>query len=68
MNVKVRDLMRARVVTVQPHHSVGHVRDLLKRNRIHAVPVVDGEGRLVGIVSTTDLVAGTKDGPRRARS
>jgi CBS domain-containing protein len=61
VNVKVRDLMRARVVTAQPHHTVDHVRGLLERNRIHAVPIVDGEGRLLGIVSSTDLVAGTKD-------
>ena len=62
MNVKIRDLMRARVVTAQPHHTVEHVRGLLARNRIHAVPVVDGEGGLVGIVSSSDLVAGVKDG------
>jgi CBS domain-containing protein len=54
--------MRARVVTAQPHHTVGHVRGLLQRNRIHGVPVVDGGGRLVGIVSSTDLVAGIRDG------
>ena len=62
MNVKIRDLMSARVVTAQPHHTVEHVRGLLARNRIHAVPVVDGEGGLLGIVSSSDLVAGVKDG------
>jgi CBS domain-containing protein len=54
--------MRAQVVTTQPHHTVEHVRGLLERNRIHAVPVVDSAGRLVGIISSSDLVAGTKDG------
>lgn len=62
MNVKVRDLMHAQVVTVQPHHSVDHVRSLLERHRIHAVPVVDAEGRAVGIVSSSDLVRGAKEG------
>lgn len=62
MNVKVQELMRPQVVTVQPHHTVGHVRDLLATHRIHAVPVVDSEGALVGIVSSTDLVADAKDG------
>lgn len=62
MNVKVRDLMHAQVVTAQPHHTVEHVRGLLERNRIHAVPVVDSERRLVGIVSSSDLVASRKDG------
>lgn len=62
MNVKVRDLMRKQVVTAQPHHTVEHVRGLLGRSRIHAVPVVDTEGGLVGIVSTTDLLAVEKGG------
>lgn len=62
MNVKVKDLMREQVVTAQPHHTVEHVRALMERSRIHAVPVVGADGELVGIVSTTDLVAGVKDG------
>lgn len=62
MNVKVKDLMRAQVVTAQPHHTVEHVRGLIERNKIHAVPIVDAEGRPVGIVSLTDLVAGAKEG------
>ena len=62
MNVRIRDLMRAQVVTAQPHHTVQRVRGLLARNRIHAVPVVDSEGGLVGIVSSSDLIAGVKDG------
>lgn len=62
MNVKVKDLMREQVVTAQPHHTVAHVRALLERNHIHAVPVVDGDGRPVGIVSTSDLLGDAKDG------
>lgn len=61
MNVEVKDLVRAQVVTAQPHHAVAHVRGLLERNETHAVPIVDAEGRPVGIVSVTDLVAGVED-------
>ncbi len=62
MNVKVKDLMKAQVVTAQPHHTVEHVRGLLKRNHIHAVPVVGPDGELLGIVSATDLLTAAKDG------
>lgn len=62
MNVKVKDLMHEQVVTAQPHQTIAHVRDVLERNRIHAVPVVDGEGRPVGIVSSSDLLGDPKDG------
>jgi CBS domain-containing protein len=62
VNVKVSDLMRAQVVTAQPHQTVEHVRGLLERHRIHAVPVVDTEGRPVGIVSSSDLLGEVKGG------
>jgi CBS domain-containing protein len=62
VNVKVGDLMRAQVVTVQPHQTVDQARALLERHHIHAVPVVDTEGRPVGIVSTSDLLGDAKGG------
>lgn len=60
MNVKVNDLMRQQVVTAQPHHTADHIRTLLERNHIHAVPIVDSEDHPVGIVSATDLVGDVK--------
>ncbi len=54
MNVKVKDLMQEQVVTAQRHHTVEHVRGLLERNRIHAVPVV-------GVLSAFDLLALVED-------
>jgi len=62
VNVKVADLMRGEVVTARPHHSVEHVRGLLTRNRVSALPVVGDEGEAVGIISSTDLVAERKKG------
>lgn len=57
MNAKVEDLMQSRVVTAQPHHTVEHVSGLLKRNKITAVPIVDGEDHAVGIISAKDVLA-----------
>jgi len=62
MNVKVNDLMTEAVVTTEPHVSVERVRRILERNKIGAIPVVDGEGRPVGIISATDLVPDLKPG------
>ena len=56
MNVKVEELMTKSVITAQPHQSVEHVRNMLEKNSISAVPVVDSDGHPVGIVSSTDLV------------
>ncbi len=56
MNTRVEDLMKRQVVTAQPHQTVEHVRGILSRNKISALPVVDADGQPVGIVSSTDLV------------
>ena len=56
MNVKVQDLMTPTVVTTQPHKSIDHVRGIMERNGIGAVPVVDSDDQPVGIVSATDLL------------
>lgn len=60
MNVKIADLMARRVITAQRHHSVDHLRGLMERNRIHAVPIVGAQGEAVGIVTTADLARRVK--------
>ena len=61
MNVKIADLMSSSVVTVEPHHTVSHVRALFEKHGFHAVPVVDCEDHPVGIVTTLDLVFAKSD-------
>jgi CBS domain-containing protein len=60
MNVKVGDLMSGSVVTTLPHKSVEHVRALLDRNELSAVPIIDSKQQPVGIVSATDLLPDLK--------
>jgi CBS domain-containing protein len=62
VSVKVEDLMSRTVVCTEPHRSVDHVRKLLERNHLSSIPVVDTEGRPVGIVSARDLIPGVKGG------
>ena len=62
MNVKIAELMAKRVITAQPHHSVEHVRGLMQRSRIHALPVIGPDGEPLGIVSSVDLAAELKNG------
>jgi len=56
MSVKVQELMSPSVVTTQPHKSIEHVGQIMQKNGIGVVPVVDSQGQPVGIVSATDLV------------
>ena len=46
--------MKTPVITVKPRDSVAHARELLEKNRINQLPVVQNE-RLVGIVTDRDI-------------
>lgn len=50
-----KDLMRRDVLTVQDHTPVEELIDLLVREHIHGCPVVDGVGKLVGVVTQQDV-------------
>jgi CBS-domain-containing membrane protein len=51
-----KDIMSRNVVTVPPEMPVADIADLLLSRKIGAAPVVDREGRLMGIVSEADLM------------
>jgi CBS domain-containing protein len=55
MNRMVSDVMATPVVWVQPETSFKRTVEVLQEYRVSAVPVVDRDGRLLGIVSATDL-------------
>jgi CBS domain-containing protein len=52
-----KDIMTSEVVTVSPATTVKHIAGLLTRQQISGAPVVDAQGRIVGIVSEADIVA-----------
>lgn len=59
--VRIEDVMTSQVIHVTRHQTVAHVRALLREHGIHSLPVVDPDGSPVGIITTTDLVAGVAD-------
>ncbi len=54
-DLAVREIMTARVVTVQTRHTVEECMALMTEKRIRHLPVTDGE-RLIGVLSIGDLV------------
>ena len=60
--MKARDVMTAAVHTVGPDTSVVEVAQLLLDRRISGVPVVDGGGRVIGVVSEGDLMRRPESG------
>ncbi|MGH7987519.1 MAG: DUF190 domain-containing protein [Candidatus Binataceae bacterium] len=55
-DVKVAEVMRREVATVHPDSPITAVVELLLDKDFTAVPVVDGEGKVVGMVSDNDLL------------
>lgn len=51
-----RDVMIKQVVTLSPEDPVSKAADLFKENLFHAIPIVDKEKHLVGIITTFDLL------------
>jgi CBS domain-containing protein len=55
--MKVKEIMKAPVYTAGIDMPTADVADLLVKHRISAVPVVDGHGAVVGLVSEHDLIS-----------
>ena len=51
-----RDIMTPTVISVSPEDSLVDAMDLIVENDISGLPVIDGEGRLVGIISELDRI------------
>jgi CBS domain-containing protein len=66
--MKARDVMVARSLQVKPYSSIREVAQIFVDRRISAVPVVDDQGKLVGIVSEGDLMHRSEAGTERRRS
>jgi CBS domain-containing protein len=55
-NLTARDVMQTEVHTVREDTSLEEIARLLAERRISGAPVVDEQGRVVGIVSEADLI------------
>ena len=60
------EIMTKRVITVRPDTSVGEIADLLLDHKVSAVPVIDNDRQVVGIVSEGDLLGHPPSGSPRA--
>jgi len=54
--MKVRDVMITDVIVVHPDDTIKEVVAIIVKHRIGTFPVVDDNGNLVGILTSTDLL------------
>jgi CBS domain-containing protein len=58
---QVRKIMRSPALTVAEHDSAQRAAEIMATNGIHALPVVNSNAHLIGIVTTTDMMQGCLD-------
>ena len=53
--IKVNDIMSSNPISVPPDFTIEETAELLLANKISGVPVVDKDGKVVGVITHTDL-------------
>jgi crotonyl-CoA carboxylase/reductase len=53
---RVRDLMHLGIISCTPDDTIGTVAKIMVEKEIHAVVVMDAQGKAIGVVSQTDMV------------
>jgi CBS domain-containing protein len=59
--LQARNIMTTDVLTVAPETSISELSKMLENRKIGGVPVVDKSGRLVGVITQSDLVERARD-------
>ena len=57
----VRDVMTSRLVTVDPDQDLDEALRLMAEHQVRRLPVVEEDGKLVGIVAQADVAKHTSD-------
>jgi CBS domain-containing protein len=61
--MRVKDVMTVDVVTVTPETSLRDAAAELSRRRVSGMPVVDDDGRVIGVISEADVLAKEQSAP-----
>jgi len=59
--MRVVELMQTNLQTVRPDASIADAIALLSDTHVTGVPVVDGRGRVLGVLTTTDVLNATAE-------
>lgn len=66
--MKARDVMTTTVISVPRQATVEQAIDLMLRHHVSALPVVEGDGTLAGLISEGDLMRRVREGGSTRRS
>ncbi len=66
--MKISDVMTRRVISIAPEAGIRDAMELMLKNRISGLPVIDSSGTLVGVLSETDFLRRAETGTERKSS
>ena len=55
-DIKVAELMTTKIAALEPDQHIGAVAELLMEHLFHAVPIINENRELLGIITSTDLI------------
>jgi CBS domain-containing protein len=53
---EVKDVMSTKPVTISPEDSISDAARIMRKNDFNRIPVVDDEGKLVGLIARDDII------------
>jgi CBS domain-containing protein len=56
VNVSLKDIMTKDVICISPAATLKEAGEVFKKNRISGVPVVNEAGKIIGVVTITDML------------
>jgi len=55
-SIKISEVMTRKVATLDPDQHLGAVAEVLTKHLFHAVPIVNDNRELLGIITSTDII------------
>ena len=56
-SLTVKDIMTANVISIHPEMSLFEAHEIIARSRLDGVPVIDGQGHVIGILTEYDMLS-----------
>ncbi|NPB00841.1 MAG: CBS domain-containing protein [Crenarchaeota archaeon] len=60
--VKISDVMTRNLITIHKDTTLRQAAEIFAEHRIRALPVIDDDGRIIGLITTSDLAAAVAKG------
>ncbi|MHA1400961.1 MAG: IMP dehydrogenase [Candidatus Heimdallarchaeaceae archaeon] len=65
-DIPIQELMSTDIITARPDITIEEAKEILMKNRIEKLPLVDEQGKIKGLITATDIIK-AKDVPKASK-